>query len=237
MSIPPSNKDNPASTRDDQQDALPPEKPRVYSPTVICAMALFSLAATVNIGFSELYPAWAMLPPEHHGLAFTTSDIGITWGFSGLMLILTQQFIFAPLVNRLGTTRLIQIGCVPASIVLFFPLLELVESKAVLWALMILFFCIRSLGIVFIMPSLNLLVNLAAPPQHIGQVNGLNSTIAALSRGCGPFILTSMFAWSLSNGMSFPFNYFFGFIVVELLLVVMLNISIFVPNLGVLKSS
>ena len=210
---------------------------KVYTFTVVCAMVLFSLAATVNIGFTEIYPAWAMLSPELHGIGFTTSDIGITWGVAGGTMIVLQLFFFAPMANRWGAARLIRMGFVPASIVVCFPLLSYVSHRSLLWMLVCLFFAIRSAGIVLIMPSLNLLVNLASPPQHIGQVNGMNSTIAALSRGLGPFILTTIFAWSLGEGHSFPFNFWFGFFLVEFLLLALLIISLFIPNLGVLKSS
>lgn len=209
-----------------------------YSRAVIFMMIMFSGAASINIGYSEVFPAWSMLSPAQHGISFTSSDIGLTWGVSGLALVVFQTLFFARLANRYGCMRCCQIGMSCWFLICTYPLLQYLNpvGRPAIWTGVIVLTLIRSVGVALTMPALNLGVNLASPPDKVGQVNGLNSTIAAFSRGMFPFLITNILAWSLQNEMSFPLNEFLVFVLCSLFAVGTFTLTFFVPNLGVIKT-
>ncbi|KAF9365190.1 hypothetical protein BGX34_010994 [Mortierella sp. NVP85] len=65
---------------------------------------------------------------------------------------------------------------------------------------------------VFAFTSVMVMITNASPSHLLGTVNGIGQTSASFMRAFGPAIGGSLWAWSLSNGQSFPFNYFLVFI-------------------------
>ena len=61
------------------------------------------------------------------------------------------------------------------------------------------------------------IINQSVPTNKRASVNGLGMTIGSIAKAIGPFSGSVMFAWSLENKMSFPFNYYFVFLMIFLL--------------------
>jgi hypothetical protein len=53
---------------------------------------------------------------------------------------------------------------------------------------------------------------------QLGEINGIAQTGVALARAVGPALGSPIYAWSVSEPHSFPFNYWFCFLLQSLLL-------------------
>lgn len=70
------------------------------------------------------------------------------------------------------------------------------------------------------------------------MVNGIGQMSAAFMRMIGPALGGSLWAWSLSNGLSFPFNYFFVYLLASAIATVGFFYSMTIPSeLGFKKLS
>jgi len=86
-------------------------------------------------------------------------------------------------------------------------------------------FFIREMIDVIIFTALFLLVNHSADPDLVGTANGICQSFASIARGLGPLLGGIMLTWSLSNGLSFPFDQYFVYFVLAFCLFIMLGIS------------
>jgi hypothetical protein len=61
-------------------------------------------------------------------------------------------------------------------------------------------------------------------------VNGLGQSLVALLRGIGPYLAATALAWSFENGLPFPLNRFFMFVVAALFSLLSLAMTIRLPQ-------
>ena len=72
--------------------------------------------------------------------------------------------------------------------------------------------------------SLNILLAGAAP-NDIGTVNGVSMAFGGLMRSLAPAFGGNIFAWSSTNGLAFPFDYHFTFLLLSICNIVTLLVS------------
>jgi len=63
-----------------------------------------------------------------------------------------------------------------------------------------------------------------------GSVNGLAMTIGSIAKAIGPAAAGSIYAWSLTNSLSFPFDVYFIFIVISISSVLLIWAAYKIPN-------
>ncbi|CAN0476659.1 unnamed protein product, partial [Laminaria digitata] len=51
-----------------------------------------------------------------------------------------------------------------------------------------------------------LAINNAVHPSQRGTINGLQMTLGSLAQGAGPVFSSTIFAWSINQPRSFPFD-------------------------------
>ena len=216
-------------------EAAKEEAPVLMSEEIIRSIALFGSFSVVDISMNEVFPAWAMLSVMENGIDFDTADLGILWAISGVSLLIFQKWCFVPICDRLGTRRTFQMGCLLGMTWAFTPLAHGLDAfgRWAVWALIILFTIAKTVHSTVGWSALNLQLNLSAPPGRIGYINGIAATAAGAARTGGPFIATLIFAWSVGNGMSFPFDYWLIFLVVLVLICLNVLQAAFLTNLGV----
>ena len=78
---------------------------------------------------------------------------------------------------------------------------------------------VREIGLYFGFTAISVLSNNAVPETHLGRMNGVSSTLSSLVMFAGPAVMAPLFAWSIEEPRSFPFDKFFAFLVSGLLLV------------------
>lgn len=75
-----------------------------------------------------------------------------------------------------------------------------------------------------------LLTNAVSDPEHLGGMNGIAASAAAVSRAVGPTVGGSVFAWSVGQHGIFPLDYHLAFVSTGAILTATLVVSILLPN-------
>jgi hypothetical protein len=184
--------------------------------------------------FDELFSLFAV------GLGWNSPDLAISLAIMGLVQ-LVAQFVLYPMINaRVSTMTLYRWSSVmyiplymTCPVVSHYGDVWGPEGATLVWYLMLLNLTIRftlstfSYTAVMLMVSaiinasrtgllfLRLIikqVNNSAPVENLGTVNGVAQMSVSFVRGIGPALGGSLWSFSLTSGLGFPFNYFFVFI-------------------------
>jgi len=175
--------------------------------SVILALMGYTGTAFAYISLDELVPLFASATMEDGGLQYTPQMLAGPLAFSGLVLILWMLGGYTWLQNKVGTRRTCMIGLwMTTGIVLLFPLASVVPSQTlgavIFWAAM----GLKSISGSNAFTSCLVLVNLAAPKESLGSVNGAGQTLASGVRALGPWL--GGILWSLSlvtfNSLGIP---------------------------------
>jgi len=103
------------------------------------------------------------------------------------------------------------------------------------WTVVLLAFLIRTTAGTMAFTSVNVLVNESAP-NDTGKANGVAFALAGLVKTVGPAAASILLAWSLTNGIGFPLDFRFVFVLMALFNVVLLVGTLFLPaHLGINK--
>lgn len=202
-------------TDDTSSDESVVEKlPSVWrQPQALLACGVYIQLGFCFILFEETYPLWLTSTIASGGLAFTTSQIGLAMLQIGAWFLIVQLFIYPQIPHRIGMMNTHRLGVlIMIPVALTTPFINLVAHDQVLiWVCLVAIgfgqafadACAFSTGMVF--------VNNSVDPRQFGEVNGIGQTGVALVRAIGPAIGGPLFAWSLTEGNEFPFNYWFMF--------------------------
>lgn len=178
----------------------------------------FSLVLVMS---DELFPFWASTSIAGGGLGYRSEDIGALNSMMGIVLILAQVTIFSPLQRRFGTLALFQwafILYIPPFIAL--PIVKVFidnQHPAMAWLTLVGLFSLRTLITIVAFTSFNILLPESCESKAIlGKINGVSQALASLMRGVGPYLCGMLWSWSLRNGLEFPFDFHFTFLVVSL---------------------
>ncbi|KAL6072099.1 RNA polymerase III subunit Rpc25 family protein [Balamuthia mandrillaris] len=217
---------------------------RKYS-VVISAIGVYMLICMVYITFDEVLPLWALADRDSGGLSFDSSQNGTVLLFGGIALIIFQLFLYTRLTGRFGVLPVMRVGLIGGSLIIpLFPMaklfLHLIEGDNASSGVdddhnPFVFFYLAGLVILrncastMCFTSSNIFVNLSAK-ECTGKVNGLAFTLAGLLKAVGPVIGSNLLAWSLTNGLPFPFDYHFVFLVVSAVSLAGLFVSFGIPS-------
>ena len=165
--------------------------------SVILALMGYTGTAFAYISLDEIVPLFASASTKDGGLGYTTQMLAGPLAFSGLILILWMLWGYNWLQKLIGTKRTCIIGLwMTMGVVLLFPLASVVSlrmiSAIIFWAGM----GLKSISGSNAFTSCLVLVNLAAPKESLGQVNGAGQTLASGVRALGPWL--GGILWSLS---------------------------------------
>ena len=175
--------------------------------SVILALMGYTGTAFAYISLDELVPLFASATTEDGGLGYTPQMLAGPLAFSGLVLILWMLGGYKWLQNKVGTRKTCIIGLwMTTGVVLLFPLASVVHPQTlgtvIFWAGM----GLKSISGSNAFTSCLVLVNLAAPKESLGQVNGAGQTLASGVRALGPWL--GGILWSLSlvtfNSLGIP---------------------------------
>jgi hypothetical protein len=86
-----------------------------------------------------------------------------------------------------------------------------------MWIVLIAIMSIRPILSTCAFTSIFVLINNAATADVLGTVNGAAQAAASLFRAIGPISGGSIFAWSVGNGLSFPFDFHFVFFILAVI--------------------
>jgi hypothetical protein len=154
----------------------------------------------------------------------------------GVAAIFIQLLIYTPLANRLGLTRMINVGLL-LGIPLFavFPTLKYLappyletlkpwQLKIIIYSL----FCVHTFASECMFSAIMTMICNSVPNRLLGCANGISQSVVGLLRGIGPFAGASLFQWTLQPHHSFPINHYLVFFILEccLLGVAVINVRL-----------
>lgn len=174
---------------------------------VILALMGYTGTAFAYISLDEIVPLFASATTQDGGLGYTPQMLAGPLAFSGLVLIVWMLGGYKWLQNKVGTRRTCMFGLwMTTGVVLLFPLASVVPSQTlgavIFWTGM----GLKSISGSNAFTSCLVLVNLAAPKESLGQVNGAGQTLASGVRALGPWL--GGILWSVSlvsfNSLGIP---------------------------------
>ncbi|TGK33235.1 MFS transporter [Leptospira gomenensis] len=114
-------------------------------------------------------------------LSYSPSEIGFTFVYIGLVIVLIQGGVFRRLSGKIKETRLVRAGSI--SLVLGFGLLYFVSNTYQLFIAL----TFLASGSALLHPSLSTLVSLVSGKEEQGTNLGMFRSLASLGRGLAPF--------------------------------------------------
>jgi MFS family permease len=195
----------------------------------------------VQIVSSEVFPLWVVTSKQDGGFGFSSDSIGTVIMISGVFTVLTQLLVYPALVSSMGCVKVYRLGChMFASVVIGMPLISLMNGDTttpddmppdmVTWILVVTALTLMGCGIMFTLISVFVLINNSCYSHERATVNGIGQTFAALGRLIGPYLGSTLFAWSENNGQAWPFNYFFVWYILGIISFANARVSYFLPR-------
>ncbi|KAG0054512.1 hypothetical protein BGZ83_011106 [Gryganskiella cystojenkinii] len=192
------------------------------SPMSITTIVAYAMLALHSIVFEEVYTLYAVTPMVSHGLGWNATQLATSLASMGLVQLILQFVVYPRLERRFSAVLLFRVSqLLYCCVYLAFPMIrqfavdELDMEHGgqiarvrymVLAGLVFKYVCS-----VFSYTSVMVMITNSAPAHLLGTVNGIGQTSASFMRAFGPALGGILWAWSLSNKLEFPFNYFFVF--------------------------
>ncbi|KAJ3411113.1 hypothetical protein HDV05_002722 [Chytridiales sp. JEL 0842] len=197
-----------------------------FNRAVVRSILGYGLLAFQCIIFDETFSLWSVTPSYNGGLGFSSSDIGIVLSLMGCVTLFMQLFVYPQISRILNPLQIYRMGVM--MYVFVFPLFPFIstipgddpEGRRWIWPALIANMAARQVANVLSFTSVMIMINNSAEKGQLGIVNGIGQTSAAFVRSIGPALGGIMWAWSLTNGRPFPFNYWFVFVVLLVLAVI-----------------
>jgi hypothetical protein len=179
---------------------------------IVCSV-MYAILGYYKIMMDEVFSLWAPQDKSIGGLNFQSNDIGILYAVAGAAGLVSQFFIFPPLMNKLGPLnlfRLTSIGMIVVNCTM--PLGNIMVSNTwAVWLFLCINFVLNAFASNMVFVSIMVLINNSSPLSTMGAVNGFAQTWTSLLRSVAPTVGSNVLSWSLTNGLSFPFNFYFTF--------------------------
>ncbi|EKE38309.1 hypothetical protein ENUP19_0078G0016 [Entamoeba nuttalli] len=180
---------------------------------------------------------WGMIPllmmasVDVGGFGWETAEIGTFLLISAVGIIITQLFIYKPVVNllkplwtnRLGSSGLFFMYNVPPCIHYLYP-----YGTLLLWIIFGFYSASLQTIMQFALSTNQVLVGNSVTKNLMGSLFGLSQSLLAFLRLIGPLVSSPLVAWTLDQ--KFPFNIHFAFFVVSLIALLVFVLSWFLPK-------
>lgn len=174
---------------------------------ILISTSLYGLNAFIQLAANEIFPLWVVTSIDDGGFGYNTHAIGLATMITGPITIFTQIVIYPYLTEKLGILRVYRYGAFIFAIAMICaPGISLIEyiipSAALSFALVTMTLAIISIGSMWVLITIFVLINNSCYSHQRGTVNGIGQTFASLGRLSGPYVGANLFAWSENNGKS-----------------------------------
>ena len=148
--------------------------------------------------------------------------IGQIMSFTGVVLLLYTFFLYPICAKALGVKMGFRVGqFLAAPCFMITTLLHYIpEGSDMLIPLTIAAVSITKMSVALAFSSIALLLNETVNSEKRASMNGLSMSLGSLSKALGPFSGSLTIAWSINNGLSFPLDSHFVYIIISLIAVV-----------------
>ena len=204
---PASGEDGGTSARQDEEERRPGIR-ELLTRNVVTALLNSVMMNFTFICYAAVLPLFLFTTIEQGGISFSKEAIGYFLAINGAVVIFVQLFVFPPLEKRLGgplATLRLSLTVLPLNF-LCFPIAHYaardygLHGTLVVLAVLLL---LRGFSSIMVVSS-SLCVNNVVPTRSaLGSINGLQQSLACLSRAAGPIFSTSLFAFSITHTYAF----------------------------------
>lgn len=195
-----------------RKSTKPPPVVKAFTPPVIHLIISYGILAYHTMGFEQLFPVFLYTPPAdeppHHpfkfvgGFGLSTHEIGIILAVQGVVSMLTQFFLFPPLVRYFGSLGVYRFCMITYPIAyITVPYLKFLPKE---YSIIGIYFVVvvKILFSVHSYPCNAILLTNAAPSFLVlGAINGVAASTASIFRAFGPTVTGLIYAWGLDVGM------------------------------------
>ncbi|KAN0009059.1 hypothetical protein ACTFIU_008950 [Dictyostelium citrinum] len=205
--------------------------------SIMKTVLIYAIIGFIYTMLDEVFPLWAFTEASKGGLSMNSGTVGVCGIIGGVSVICIQLFIIKPVTRKFGIIQSFIYGC---SIGIFsfvsYPLLNLVSpyqinssitQHVIFWISITIVISVRNIGSQFVFTPIMTLINNSAKIAVRGSANGLGQSLVAATRTIAPTLGGTILSWSLTNGLPFPFNFFFVFILMGIVMLIPLITSKF----------
>ncbi|KAH6573462.1 hypothetical protein BASA60_006010 [Batrachochytrium salamandrivorans] len=228
---------------------------QILTPNVLLCIASYAIWSFIQVLFEEISALFVATPIASGGLQFTSFDMGIVLSLVGISQVFGQLVVY-PIAERWWGC----VGCFRAAsiIMIFFSTLlpfvcdlarqvignsEMISTdpiagdlytpnqKLLVYVALMFVLAGRNISMVLGFISVLILVNDSAPgPSSLGTVHGFGQVAVSFVRSVGPALGGSLWAWSLTSHLSFPFDFHFTLIATAVLSIGSVVISYYIKH-------
>lgn len=174
-----------------EEDDTEAELPYWRIPSVILSILGTSTYAGLYTGWDSINPIYASDSIAEGGLDLSPNQLGLAMSLGGVALALYAALLYRQILWWLGVKRLARCALILCSaVIMLWPSAAVVVDNTKIYSLS--FLCVgyilRAMTDNSIITSTAMMVNLVAPSDHLGAVNGLNMMCMAFCRMVGPTV-------------------------------------------------
>ncbi|HTU19367.1 MAG TPA: MFS transporter [Gemmataceae bacterium] len=180
----------------------------VLSQPALAPVVLVFFLAT--FGFGSFEPTLALLIKD--ALALDERNSFLVFAYVGLVLVMTQGFLYRRLANRLSEVAFMALGLLfmALGLLLLGGVTWLASQKSAEWgtllALMLVSMTLAVVGFAFLTPSAQALISRRSDAAKQGEILGVNQSAASLARILGPVFGLSLYKLTPSHLLPYVFG-------------------------------
>jgi MFS transporter, DHA1 family, tetracycline resistance protein len=146
---------------------------------------VFGCLTLIIVAFSGMEPIVTLHAANQ--FRFTPYELGMFFAFMGIVVAVVQGGLIGRITRTFGEPRTVVIGA--ASLALGLLIIPLIGQPGYLYAAALLI----ALGQGLCYPSLTSMVSKASPPEQMGSMLGISSSLGSLSRVIGPLLAGTLY--------------------------------------------
>jgi MFS family permease len=201
---------------------------------VLLATSLYGFRGFITIMQSEIFPLWVVTSKSDGGFEYDSKMIGLASFITGPPLILGQLILYPRLVKEHGLLKTFKLASLIYAITaLLTPCISWTNSldnRYFTFGLVVISLTILGItGMWQFIAIFSFITNSCYSYQR-ATTNSIGQTFAAIGRLLAPYLGGQLFAWSETNGLSWPLNYTATFYLIAILSYVTGNLAMSFPR-------
>ena len=191
----------------------------IYTPGVALSVTAYFALSFVSIIYDEIVPLWAMASSKKGGLNMEQIRIGQMASAVGFILLVYTLIGYPYCADKLGSKKGYRFGMILASpFILVTTLINQLDNKSKLkLPLTTLIVSFSKICTSLSFSSISLLLNELVAADKRASLNGFAMAMGSLSKFFGPCFGSIALAWSLNNGLHFPLDSHFTFLIISVI--------------------
>lgn len=191
----------------------------IFTKSSWIAIACYCSLSLATMLFFTVFPLWEATSLSLGGLEFNEQQIALSAPIIGISKIIIQLLIYPPIAKHMTSLQGYRVGLVFLMVFsVFTPFISnFIDRKTTLWTLLILFLSLFSASDAFAYLSVIIMITESVTSEHLGFMHGFSGMCVSIMRMIGPTLAGSVWSWSISNNIGYPFNEKLIFIIILIL--------------------